>query len=391
MEIRRSASRLILGAALALVTIGCGSNSGATASSAQPATPAAPATGGTSGVADGGASATGGSDGGAPTAGGGTPTPSATPHAQHKRCAWIGADTFAQGKAAFLANPDWFDAIHPVWYTLNPDATVRQLAIADDADIMAAAHAHGVKVIPLVDGNTDSYMRTAMATPDSIAAHAAMLATLADQHGYDGLEMDYEHLWSASDRAPYVALVAAVAAKLHAAGKVLTLAVPSLSVDNVQSAYDYKALQKSADVLHLMGYDFHYLGADHLGPIAPKGWITDVVTYVQSLGAPQRFVLGIANYGIGNGWYASGKDAIASCIAGTYTSQTDHMSVCTFGHQEAGLAPHCDTAQGPVWFEDAGSAGEKAALAKAHGLGGVAYYTLGDEPTGFFDALAASY
>ncbi|HEX9325837.1 MAG TPA: hypothetical protein VF915_04925, partial [Reyranella sp.] len=132
-------------------------------------------------------------------------------------------------------------------------------------------------------------------------------------------------------------------------------------------------------------------GGDHLGPIAPKGWINDVVTYVQSLGAPERYSLGIANYGIGAGWYTSSKDAMARCNGGSYTSSTDHMASCPLGHGDAGLSPHCETAQGTVWFEDAASAGEKAALAKAHGLGGVAYYTLGDEPTGFFDALAASY
>jgi len=31
---------------------------------------------------------------------------------------------------------------------------------------------------------------------------------------------------------------------------------------------------------------------------------------------------------------------------------TDHMTVCPIGHQEAGLSPHCQTAQGEVWFED---------------------------------------
>jgi spore germination protein YaaH len=381
MSNSRSISPLIASvASLAMFAIGCGGappSNGSTSS-------AAPATGASNGSNAGTSGGnTGSSDGN------GTSAPAS--HAQHRRCAWIGADTFAAGKAAFLANPRWFDAIHPVWFTLTPDGTPRALPIADDADLLAAARAHGVKVIPLVDGNTDSYMRAAMATPASIAAHAQTLATLAQQHGYDGLELDYEHLWLASDRAPYAALVAAVANLLHAQNMVLTLAVPALFVENPQSGYDYVALQQSADVLHLMGYDFHFLGGDHLGPIAPKGWIRDVVTYVQSLGAPQRYSLGVANYGIGTGWYTSAKDAAARCSGGSYSSQTDHMTVCPLGHQEAGLAPHCDTAQGAVWFEDAASVGEKVALAREHGLGGVAYYTLGDEPTGFFDALAASY
>jgi spore germination protein YaaH len=384
MNLSPPISRRFLGAAacLALVTSACSG----TASS--------PASGGSSAPVTSGSSAPGSGDGapGSSSSTAGNPPTSAVRHAQHRRCAWIGADTFAAGKAAFLANPDWFDAIHPVWFTLTPDGTPRTItSIADDAELVAAARAHGVKLIPLVDGNTDSYMRTAMASPASIAAHAQLLAGLAQQHGYDGLEMDYEHLWLAADRATYPALVAAVAAALHAEGKVLTLAVPALTDGNINNGYDYASLQQSADVIHLMGYDFHYLGADHLGPIAPRGWIEGVVAYVQSLGTPARYSLGIANYGVGMGWYTSGADAVARCLPGTYATATTHMSVCPFGHWDAGMAPHCTTAQGDVWFEDAASAGEKAKLAQAHGLGGVAYYTLGDEPAGFLDALAASY
>jgi spore germination protein YaaH len=386
MNLSFSTSRLVLGAAacLALVTSACGGGSGDSSD-----------TGGSAPVASGNGNPPTGTPGTtAPSGDGSTAPPSNADgsHSRHIRCAWIGADTFAAGKAQFLADPDYYDAIHPVWYTLTPDGTPKSLAsIVDDADLLATARAHGVKVIPLIDGNTDSYMRTAMASSASIEAHAKLLAGIAQSHNYDGLEMDYEHLWSASDRGPYPALVAAVAAALHAEGKVLTLAVPSLYNGNTANGYDYAKLQQSADVIHLMGYDFHYLGADHLGPIAPRGWIQDVVTYVQSLGAPEKYSLGIANYGIGSGWYTTGKDALARCQPGTYTTQTNHMTVCSFGHQEAGAAPHCSTSKGDVWFEDATSAAEKAQLAKAHGLGGVAYYTLGEEPAGFLDALAASY
>jgi spore germination protein YaaH len=67
------------------------------------------------------------------------------------------------------------------------------------------------------------------------------------------------------------------------------------------------------------------------------------------------------------------------------------MTTCPFGHQAAGLSPHCDTANGPVWFEDAASMTEKVQAAKSHGLLGVAYYTVGGEPSGFFSAMTAQY
>ncbi len=368
----------------AVVTVGCGAGGGSAGATTAPASTApttTPATG-TGGSGDAGNTPAPG----APAA----PTSPSAPHAQHKRCGWIGADTFDAGKKSFLANPDFFDAIHPKWATLMADGSIRVLAMADDAEIMAAAKQHQVKVIPLIDADDASYLRNVMSSPSAIAAHAQALTDLVVKHGYDGIELDYEHLWSASDRAPYTALINAVAASLHAQGKLVTLALPAMDVDHKDAAYDYAQLQDVADVLHLMGYDYHGMGGDHLGPLAPKGWINDVVTRVQSLGKPEKYTLGVANYGISTSWYCSAKEAAARC-GGSYSSQTDHMLTCPLGHQEAGLAPHCSTPQGDVWFEDVASMTEKAALAKAHGLGGIGYWTMGDEPDGFFAAMQGQF
>jgi spore germination protein YaaH len=378
---------LVLAACAALVTVGCGGAGGS------PSTPAA-ANGTTdTGTATGG-NGDSGTSGSGPTAGG-SPTPSsptpAAPHAQHKRCGWIGADTFDAGKKSFLANPDYYDAIHPKWETLMADGTLRVLAMADDAEIMSTAKSHSIKVIPLMDADDVSFIRNAMSSPTAIAQHAQAVTDLVVQHGYDGIELDYEHLWTAADRAPYVALVKAVAAALHAKGKLLTLALPAMDADHKDAAYDYIQFQDDVDVMHLMAYDFHYMGGDHLGPLAPKGWVNDVVTRVQSLGHPEKYTLGLANYGIASGWYTSAKDAAARCNGGTHAMTTDHMATCSIGHQEAGLAPHCTTAQGDVWFEDVASMTEKAQLAKAHGFGGVGYWTMGDEPDGFFSAMQAQF
>jgi spore germination protein YaaH len=254
--------------------------------------------------------------------------------------------------------------------------------------VISTAHAHGVKLIPLIDADSGDYVLAAAKNP---AAHAQALLALVTSHGYDGIELDYEHLWDASDRAPYTALIQAVAAAMHANGKVLTLALPALWQDNHNNGYDYAVLQQNADTLHLMGYDYHWLGGPHLGPIAPKGWIDNVGAYVQSLGAPQKYSLGVANYGIGNGWYTTGADAVGQCGA-SYSRETDHMLTCSLGnHEAAGLAPHCTTQKGDVWFEDSASIAEKAASAKAHGLGGMTYWTVGAEVPGFFDAVTAQY
>ena len=190
--------------------------------------------------------------------------------------------------------------------------------------------------------------------------HAQALADLVTQHGYDGIELDYEHLWSSADRPGFVALVAQVAAALHAQGKLLSLALPAMDHDDGNNAYDYVALQQSADVLHLMGYDFHWLGGPHLGPLAPLGWVSDVVTRVETSGAPAKYVLGVANYAIGDGWYSTAVDAVEKCGAGYFAPDRPHAHLLARPSRGGlGAALHHGS-QGDLWFEDAVSAGEKA-------------------------------
>src|SRR4029077_3196488 len=122
------------------------------------------------------------------------PAPTTRAHADHAHCGWIGADTAEAGGATFMAPADWFDAIHPKWFTLEDDGTPRSIAFTDDTRVTQTARAHGVKLVPLVDADNADMVRRAAANP---AAHAQLLVNLVVQHGYDGIELDYEHLWTA--------------------------------------------------------------------------------------------------------------------------------------------------------------------------------------------------
>jgi hypothetical protein len=367
------------GAALLFFAAGCGGKGSSGSDSPSGASD-------TNGVGGGAAQTPGAGTTAGNTATGGN---SATPeNAAHSHCGWIGADTAEAGVATFVANPKWFDAIHPKWFTLNPDGSPRTIAFTDDQRVLDAAHGNQVKLIPLIDSDQASYLRNILSSPQNISAHVQQLVAIVTQHGYDGIELDYEHLWSKSDRAGYVALVTQAAAALHAQGKVITLALPAMDHDDGNNAYDYAALNAQVDVMHLMAYDYHYLGGDHLGPIAPLGWVDAVGARAGSIGDSSKYVLAVANYAIGNGWYGSVPDAIAKC-GGSYTTVDTHMPNCSYGVRTAGSAPHCDNAQ--LYFEDASSVKEKVQSAKSHGLGGIGYWTVGSEPSGFFDAIKSTY
>jgi Glycosyl hydrolases family 18 len=319
------------------------------------------------------------------------PMPSPTPaQPTHTHCGWIGGgDTV--GEADFVANAAQFDTIHPKWWALADDGqSIRVAGHPDLATVVNAARANHVRLQPMVDGEGGDLIRTMINDPARRAAHAAALAKLAVDHGYDGLDLDYEHLNTIDDRAGFTAFVTQVAAAMHAAGKELSLAVPAIAVEHNNNGYSYETLAGIVDTLHVMTYDFHYIVNSHLGPIAPLGWVDAVFARAQATGHPDKFMLGLANYAIGNGWWTTARDALNRCGANLVPTTT-HMLSCTFGNWDAGRSPHCTTSSGDVWFEDIGSMGEKIAAAKKHGARGVTYWTVGDELDGYFDLVRRNF
>ena len=310
---------------------------------------------------------------------------------RHRRCGWIGAGE-TWGYAAFAARADFYDAIHPDWYVLGTDAvSIRTLSGADDATVLNAAAANQVDVWPLVAGVDDVSLVRAMINSSSLRSqHVANLVDLTVAHGYAGLDMDYEHLWDAGDKAPFAAFIAELAVAMHAAGKKVSAAVPALWTSS--ASWDLGALSQSLDVLHLMGYDFHGIGSPHGGPTAPLGWIDAVGAYVAGLGRPEKFVLGVPNYGLTPSYYCALGDCAAECT-GPIAESTDEMQSCPFneGNWAAGRVLNCDSPYGRLYFDDTASLEEKVQTARNHGLGGVTYWTLGSEPPGFFTMIESYY
>ena len=288
-----------------------------------------------------------------------------------------------------MAHADFFQAIHPLWYELADGGAVRALPGADDARVLDAAHAHGVLVIPLVAAVHDvALLRAVLRDPARRTAHIRALVALAVDHGYPGLDLDYEHLWGRDDRATVQAFVAELAPAMHAAGKTLSAAVPAQTASTSGTAWDYGFLAARLDRVHIMAYDFHVVGG-HAGPIAPQGWIDAVVAHAAATGHPAAFLLGLPNYGVTPTW--SGTTRRSAALCSWYAVVDDHMPHCPRGRWLAGRAPHCETSKGLLYFEDLRSLAAKAAAARAAGLGGITYWHLGGEPEGFFEMLEGHY
>jgi spore germination protein YaaH len=318
-----------------------------------------------------------------------SPTPApAPPH--HTRCGWID-DPVAE--AAFVANAAQFNAIHPKWLTLDPAGNPVAAGNQDLPSIVAAARDNRVLLMPLVDADDADRLRLIINDAARITQHVQALAQAVHDHGWAGLDIDYEHLWSAADRPGMNALMTELSTTFHAAGYELSFALTALGYDDGQNGYDYQVLSDVCDVLHFMDYDYHWFSGDHIGTQAPLGWVDAAFARAETTGHADRFMLGIPNYAIGAGWWATTRAAMALCL-GPVARDDTHMASCPYNvdtHYAGGLTPHCDTADhGTIYFEDLASMDEKLQVAVAHHARGATYWTLGDELDGFF-ALVHKY
>jgi GH18 family chitinase len=149
---------------------------------------------------------------------------------------------------------------------------------------------------------------------DAALAHAAFvthrdatiagLVALAEDGGYDGVNVDFENLAFsrdiADDRAAFTVFIHELAARLHALSLKLAISVPGKTEDSIDDdwsyPFDYAALGEDADVLQLMTYDEHGPWSEP-GPVSGADWVEDCVAYAVSLVEPAKLLIGLPAYG----------------------------------------------------------------------------------------------
>jgi chitinase len=317
-------------------------------------------------------------------------------------------------------------------------------------DILDAVSGAATQVWPMIAGPATAAARDALrarlGSPTRRAEHVTELVSLlTDNPTYAGLDINYEGLRGA-DANDFRAFLTELASGVSILGKKLSVAVGGITLSDAPNpdnqASDYNWLAQHVDVIHAECYDFHFFGGNHIGPVAPLGWFCDVLLNVLSTGAPAKFVAGMPNYGLaakvrdpadlvqdptidhpgGLDWaFATLSQMAQNCTSETnpeFSLTTDHMTAAcpppapptppccsslNLGRVYApGRQPNCK-ATSPVFandapggtpqnryalfFDDLDSLEERLRFARNAGLGGAAYWTVGDELPGFFDMV----
>lgn len=220
------------------------------------------------------------------------------------------------------------------------------------------------------------------------------LLTIVRRAGYAGVNFDIEGIPGA-DRQAYTAFIAEAAARLHAVGAKISVAVPSEQADNLgewwDAAYDYPALGQSVDQLIMMAYDYHYAGGNP-GPVSPISWDQAVIAYASSVMPPNKVFLGMPLYGYV--WKTSNNSGTAYWISGMENTAAQHGALITrnAASDEATFNYSSGGAQYVGWYVDGQGAADRIQLAHAAGIGGVVAWRMDyDAPTwwsGWIQALA---
>lgn len=284
---------------------------------------------------------------------------------------------------SLAANLNAVNTIAPLWYTVHADGSLGRMGY-QRASVRAYARAHHITVLPLV---TNAGGNSAILTNSAVRSQVvSQLTQLAVTDGYQGYNIDFEGL-SASARNGLNAFVEELSAALDPLGKEVTIAViPRTATDPYGRAYDYAVLGQYASKVVLMTYDYHDIGSAP-GPVAPIGWVTDVVNYALARIPASKIVLGLAAYGYD--WSSTGStvevhDEQAVNLAAQYGVPITWNAAddeATFQYTSANGAQHT------VWVENGYSDAFKLELAKKDHLGGVAIWRLGDEDPELWTAI----
>lgn len=281
-----------------------------------------------------------------------------------------------------------------VLYPTYFDCTVPggRLTGAPDPEADSYARSQGIAVMPRFNCQDGATVHAILSEPALRAATLARLASIARSPVYQGLNLDFENDGPA-DRDALTSFVAALAARLHALHKKLSVVVAGVSEDDPRRStglYDDRALAGLADSVFVLAWGAHWERSAP-GAIAPLSAASATAAYLASLPNARRFVLGAPMYGLD---WAEGGGPAHPATAFQYQgivalAHERHARVSsdpashelTFRYADAAGVPHV------VWSMDAAAEAALLRIARAHGLG-AGLWRLGQEDQGLWSSSA---
>jgi hypothetical protein len=262
-----------------------------------------------------------------------------------------------------------------LWYGTAANGAITTLGSTTSLNsTVASARAQGLPVIPSIfDSTATGVMRGILDDASTRTAHVQHIVDLVMANGFDGIDLDYEvfafgdskSVWP--DITPdWVSFITALAAELHARGKLLSVTVPPVwtsgSVTRGYTVYAQEQIAAHVDRLRIMVYDWSITSP---GPIAPMWWANSVIAYSSAVVPVSKLQLGVPTYGRhwatqrnsketcpdGAIWRESVlmKNSAALAAAHSVTPVRHADGELTFGWTEVVTGPRTKPLVPPVW------------------------------------------
>ncbi len=289
--------------------------------------------------------------------------------------------------ASLQANIDQLNYVSPWFYTVNGDGSVTNTV---QPAVNALLAQHGVHNLPMLKNfNGYANFHDALANPIKRAQIIGTMRAAVLTNNYDGITVDFEAI-SPEDGPLLTNFMREMYLSMKDINKLVAMAVPPKTRDvntGWAGAFTYPDLAPWTDYMILMAYDQHYPGGQP-GPIAPIGWMGDVLRYSQQKITPGKIILGLGMYG-----YDWNNTTHAQADPRTWTEVQTLAS--TFGGQ-FGWSPADATGfmrytalgqQHEVWYENRQSFDAKLALVRQNPIAGFALWRLGQEDPGVWSSI----
>lgn len=298
-----------------------------------------------------------------------------------------------------IKNNEIFNSISPVWYEVNEDGSLKNTFPSNKQNIIDYAKENNIKIYPTIAMMDHEIFTKVLQDPLNFNRH--LNAILNISKNYDGIDLDYEST-KLSDKEKYFELISALSSGLKKENKKLIITVLAKWGDDVlypslretRQVQDWQELNKFADEIRIMTYDFTFIKAYFPGPIAPISWIKDVLSYALTKIPASKIVLGIHLYSYE--WAITATEPYDFIIdmsanktgdtnASSYNYSTvksilmNHKGTISDFDDESIFRYEEDGKKKTLVYQTPEQVKARVDLAKSYGLKGVVFWRLGGE------------
>lgn len=231
---------------------------------------------------------------------------------------------------------------------------------------------------------TSAFLHSAQARTDFID-------NLLDEYlvkDYEGVNIDFENVYK-EDKRVLTQFVAELTAAFRAKGIVVSMdvTVPGGS-DTWSKCYDREALGQIVDYLAIMTYDEHWASSPISGSVASYNWVRENMIKISEMVPSEKLLLGIPYYmrvwtEVPSQTFANQMDVKSGVLnmpnAEKFIKEKNLNLIWDENARQHYAGYFEDGALKKIWFENATSIKEKAALVNELNLGGAAVWRRGFE------------